>query len=155
MEQLFSQAFDIFSNVQCRLHKRVDAVLGHDDPNWRMTMGCPACRFVVSSLLPACFRVLISFQQLNKKPLDPTQMHAIDGCDSQKCDKTAGTCDERIFDSKYFLPCSFVDNFKDEVGLHATAQKADKTLSNHVGSEDGVAFWGVRRMTAVAATGRP
>jgi len=142
MEQLFSQAFDIFSDVQRRLQKRVDAVLGHNDPNWRMTMGCPACGFVVSSPLPACFRALISFQQLNEKPLDPARMHAIDGCDSQKRDKTAGTCDERIFDSKYFLPHSFVDNFKDEVGSHAAAQKADKTLSNHVGSEDGVAFLG-------------
>jgi hypothetical protein len=49
------------------------------------------------------------------------QMHAIDGCDSQKCDKMVGTCDEHIFDSKYFLPHSFVDGFKDKVRLHAAA----------------------------------
>ena len=67
-------------------------------------------------------------------------MHAIDGCDSQKRDKTAGSCDERIFDSEYFLPRSFVDGFKDEVGSHAAAQKADKTLPNLVESEDGFAF---------------
>jgi len=67
-------------------------------------------------------------------------MHAIDGCDSQKRDKTAGPCDEHIFDSKYFLPCSFVDGFKDEVGSHAAVQKADKALPNLVESEDGFAF---------------
>jgi hypothetical protein len=66
-------------------------------------------------------------------------MHAIDGCDSQKHDKTAGTCNERAFDSKFFLPHSFVDGFKDEVRLHATAQKANKTLPNLVESEDGFA----------------
>ena len=67
-------------------------------------------------------------------------MHAIDGCNSQKCDKMAGTCDERTFHSKYFLFRSFVDGFKDEVGLHAAAQKADKTLPNFVDSKDGFTF---------------
>ena len=46
-------------------------------------------------------------------------MHAINGCNSQKHNKMAGPCDEHIFDSKYFLPCSFVDGFKDKVGSHA------------------------------------
>ena len=86
------------------------------------------------------FIVLISFQQPDEKRLVPARMHAIDGCDSQKRDKTAGACDERTFDSKYFLHCSFVDGFKDEVGSHAAAQKADKTLPNFVESEDGFAF---------------
>jgi len=67
-------------------------------------------------------------------------MHAIDGCDSQKHDKTAGTYNECIFDSKYFLSCSFMDGFKDEVRSHATAQKANKTLMNDVELEDGFAF---------------
>jgi len=67
-------------------------------------------------------------------------MHAIDGCDSQKRDKTAGTCDKRIFDSKYFLSRSFVDGFKDKVRSHAAAQKAGKTLANDVELEDGFAF---------------
>ena len=87
-----------------------------------------------------CFRALISFQQPGENPLDPARMHAIDGCDSQKRDKMAGMCDERTFDSQYFLPHSFVDGFKDEVGSHTTAQKADKSLPNSVGSEDGFAF---------------
>ena len=87
-----------------------------------------------------CFGALISFQQPGENRLDPARMHAIDGCDSQKRDKTAGTCDERTFNSKYFLPRRFVDGFKDEVGSHAAAQKADKTLPNFVDSEDGFTF---------------
>ena len=51
MEQLFSQAFDIFSDVQRRLQKKVDTALGHDDPHWRMRYSCPACGFEVSSPL--------------------------------------------------------------------------------------------------------
>jgi hypothetical protein len=48
MEQLFSQAFDIFCDVQCRLQTKVDAALGRDVPNWSMKYGCPACGFEVS-----------------------------------------------------------------------------------------------------------
>ena len=67
-------------------------------------------------------------------------MHAIDGCDSQKRDKMAGTCDERMFDSEFFLPRSFVDGFKDEVGSRTAPQNVDKRLPNLVESEDGLAF---------------
>jgi len=49
-------------------------------------------------------------------------------------------CDERTFDSQYFLYHSFVDSFKDKVGSHAAAQKAVKTLPNFVESGDGFAF---------------
>jgi hypothetical protein len=49
MEQLFSQAFDIFSDMQRRLQKKVDTTLGRDDPNWSMRHGCPACGFEVST----------------------------------------------------------------------------------------------------------
>jgi hypothetical protein len=64
-------------------------------------------------------------------------MHAIDGCDSQKRDKTAGTCDERTFTSKYFLSRNFVDSFKNEVKSHKAAQKADKATSKLIELEDG------------------
>jgi hypothetical protein len=64
-------------------------------------------------------------------------MHAIDGCDSQKHDKRAGLCDDRVFESKYFLPCSFVDGFKDKVKSHAAAHRAENKSSNVVELEDG------------------
>ncbi len=140
MEQLFSQAFDNFSDVQCRLQRRVNTVLGCDVLNWDMKNGCPACTFEVSSPCKTHFIVFISSQQPDEKHLVPTRMHAIDGCDSQKRDKTVGMCNERIFDSKYFLSHSFMDGFKNEVRSHAAAQKADKTLTNDVELEDGFAF---------------
>ena len=142
MEQLFSQAFDIFSDVQRRLQRKVDTALKRDGPNWRMRYSCPACGFEVSSPLHDMFQSTHSFQQPGEEHLVPAQMHAIDGCDSQKRDKMAGTCDEHIFGSMYFLPRSFVDGFKDEVGSHTAAQKADNTLPNLVQSEDGFAFPG-------------
>jgi hypothetical protein len=64
-------------------------------------------------------------------------MHAIDGCDSQKCDKMVSLCNDRIFESKYFLPRSFVDSFKDEVKSHAAARRAEKVTSNVVELVDG------------------
>ncbi len=64
-------------------------------------------------------------------------MHAIDGCDSQKRDKTAGTCDERVFTSNLFLSRDFVDSFKDEVKSHAAADRAERAISKAVAPEDG------------------
>jgi len=140
MEPLFSQAFDVFSDVQRRLQRRADAALGCDIPNWDMRNGCPACAFEVGSLCKARFSAFIFSQQPDEERLVPARMHAIDGCDSQKRAKTAGICDKRIFDGKYFLSRSFVDGFKDEVKSHAAAQKADKSLTNVVELEDGFAF---------------
>lgn len=64
-------------------------------------------------------------------------MHAINGCDSQKCDKTAGSCNEHDFDSKYFLSCNFVNSFKKEVKLHAAMQRAEKNSPITVELKDG------------------
>ena len=64
-------------------------------------------------------------------------MHAIDGCNSQKRDKTAGSCDERNFDSKFFLSCDFMSSFKDEVKLHAAARWVEKDTPSPVELEDG------------------
>ena len=67
----------------------------------------------------------------------PARMHTIDGCDSQKCDKIAGSCDEHNFDSEYFLSCDFVNGFKDEVKLHAAARRAEKDSPGPAELEDG------------------
>lgn len=76
-------------------------------------------------------------QQPNEERLVPARMHAIDGCDSQKRDKTAGSCDERNFNSKYFLSRDFVNSFKDEVKSHAAARRAEKDSPSTVELEDG------------------
>src|SRR5438309_1724885 len=67
-------------------------------------------------------------------------MHAIDGCNSQKHDKTTGMYNKCTFDSKYFLPRSFVNSFKDEVESHTAARKADNTLPNLEQSKDSFTF---------------
>jgi hypothetical protein len=63
-------------------------------------------------------------------------MHAIDGCDSQKRDKTAGRCDERTFSSDLFLSRDFVNSFKDDVKSHAAAGRAQRANST---AKDGSA----------------
>ena len=50
MERLFSQAFDVFCDVQRRVQNRVDVALGCDSPTWRMKFNCPACGFEVRFL---------------------------------------------------------------------------------------------------------
>jgi hypothetical protein len=64
-------------------------------------------------------------------------MHAVDGCDSQKHEKTAGTCDECIFTCNLFLFHNFVNSFKDKVKLHMAAERAKKVTLKTVALEDG------------------
>jgi hypothetical protein len=80
-------------------------------------------------------------------------MHAIDGCDLQKHNKTAGLCDERKFNSRFFLSCGFVDGFKDEVKSHAA--RGLRSIP-HMLWNLRTAFWfqRVSRITAVVAIGR-
>ncbi len=56
-------------------------------------------------------------------------MHTIDGCNSQKHDKLAGSCDEQVFESKFFLSHDFVNSFKDEVKSHAAARRAENVTT--------------------------
>jgi len=66
-------------------------------------------------------------------------MHAINGYDSQKHDKTAGTCDERTFSSDLFLSRNFVNSFKDDMKSHAAAERAQRATSTAVALKDGSA----------------
>ncbi len=85
-----------------------------------MVVLCAGLRSVLHNT--TCLGAFIFFfQQSNEESLVPAQMHAIDGCDSQKRDKTAGSCNECTFDSKFFLSCSFMDSFKNEVKSHTAA----------------------------------
>jgi hypothetical protein len=77
------------------------------------------------------------FQQPNEESLVPAQMHAIDSCNSQKCNKTAGLCNEHTFDSKFFFSRNFVDSFKNKVKSHAATWRAEKDPLNVVETEDG------------------
>ena len=78
-----------------------------------------------------------NFQQPNEKSLVPTQMHAIDSCNSQKHDKIAGLCNDHVFESKYFLLHSFMNGFKNKVKSHAAAYRAEKDASNVTELENG------------------
>ncbi len=101
-----------------------------------MVVLCAGLRSVLHNT--TCLGAFIFFfQQSNEESLVPAQMHAIDGCDSQKRNKTAGSCNECTFDSKFFLSCSFMDSFKNEVKSHTAAWRAEKDPSNVVETEDG------------------
>jgi len=63
-------------------------------------------------------------------------MGATPGCDSQKRDKAAGTCDERTFSSDIFLSRDFVNGFKDDVKSHAAAERAQRATSTAVAPGD-------------------
>lgn len=67
-------------------------------------------------------------------------MHAINGCDSQKRDKTVGTCDQHTFSSNLFLSRNIVDSFKNEVKLHTAADRAERAISKAAAPEDGSTF---------------
>ncbi|KAI0271322.1 hypothetical protein BC834DRAFT_818640, partial [Gloeopeniophorella convolvens] len=127
LEALFSNAFDVYCDVRRRVQRRVDVALKRDASNWRMKYGCPACGYKLAG----------------ETRLVPDRMHAVDGCDSQKRDKAAGTCDERAFESRLFLSRDFVNRFHGEVRSHAAARQssqASQARVRAVEAEDGFAL---------------
>ncbi|KAI0261897.1 hypothetical protein BC834DRAFT_829607, partial [Gloeopeniophorella convolvens] len=128
IEGLFSNAFDVYCDIRHRVQRRVDAALKRDSPDWRVKYGCPACGYKVRP---------------DEVKLVPDRMHAIDGCDSQKRDKTAGACDERRFDGELFLSHDFVNGFHGEVKSHTAARQvsqASQARARTVEAEDGFAL---------------
>lgn len=48
----FSVAFDVYLAIRARAHARVQAALGRDTPNWRLTNACPACMYKLEGETP-------------------------------------------------------------------------------------------------------
>lgn len=46
----FSQAFDTYLELRCRVQEVINVQLGRDSPMWRILHGCPACQYKVSIL---------------------------------------------------------------------------------------------------------
>lgn len=159
MEQLFSRAFDNFSDIQRRLQKRVDAALGRDAPNWSMRYGCPACGFEVCSPLHSmsqCVHIYIYiFSNQVKKAL------SLHGCMPLTAAILKNATRQRAHATSVLLTASFSS-------LEAS-WTVSKTRSSLMQPHGGLrktprmlwrlkmALWfrRVSTMTAVGATGRP
>ncbi|KZV59469.1 hypothetical protein PENSPDRAFT_672324 [Peniophora sp. CONT] len=94
----FRQAFDIYLDLLKRVESRVNKALGRG-PDFQARLGCPACGYTDAD---------------NGDTLSPARLHAMDGCDSHKDMRGAGTADPRIYDSAMFLDQERVDRHKDE-----------------------------------------
>ncbi|KAK7676308.1 hypothetical protein QCA50_020725 [Cerrena zonata] len=98
-----SDAFDAYLWILRAVKVRIDSLLGQDGPDWRMQNSCPCCNHKVDGELV----------------LHPTRLLAMDGNNSVKRVASAGSADERVLKSSYFLSREQVDRFKDEVKRRA------------------------------------
>lgn len=90
-----------------------------------MLYGSCACCF------PRCLLSTDIGSQVEDEPeLSPTRLFAMDGNNSAKRIASAGSADERVFQSSYVLSRTEVDRFKDEV-KRRTPSKTTKTTDIH------------------------
>ncbi|EIW77818.1 hypothetical protein CONPUDRAFT_61444, partial [Coniophora puteana RWD-64-598 SS2] len=99
LRESFSNVFDVYLSLQRSVRGLIDAEMGRATPNWRALHGCPCCHYKVS----------------DEFPLQPAVQYAADGNNSARRTESAGSADQRIFKSDYFLSREEVDTFKNEV----------------------------------------
>ncbi|EIW62715.1 uncharacterized protein TRAVEDRAFT_101463, partial [Trametes versicolor FP-101664 SS1] len=109
-----STAFDAYLSILRYVQGQVDIVLGPTGTEWRMRNTCPCCTARVEG----------------EPELSPARLFAMDGNNSAKRIASAGSADERVFQSSYVLSRTEVDRFKDEV-KRRTPSKTTKTTDTH------------------------
>ncbi|KAF8583365.1 hypothetical protein K439DRAFT_1617574 [Ramaria rubella] len=96
----FSDALDTYLDILRRLDEAIKVRLGRDSPNWRILNNCPPCQYKLAG----------------EATLNPSVMGALDGNNSLKRFARADRCsDPLVFQSDYFLPAEYVDQYKDEI----------------------------------------
>ncbi|CDO75653.1 hypothetical protein BN946_scf184941.g6 [Trametes cinnabarina] len=119
-----ADALDIYLTICRSTFSRVMRTLGRDTPDWRARNACPACAYKLEGEEPEIFSRII----------------CMDGNNSLKRMGTSGkrsVGDTRSFESDYFLPREFVDQFANEVKSHQTQPKANvsKSTAGHQESD--------------------
>lgn len=108
-------AYDVYLELERHIETRLQTVLGHDTPNWRMLNSCPACQYKVVGEPPLKYSVLCALDGNNSaKLVDPAIRRG-----NERFDPRCGL-------SSIWLTESYVDQFKDEV------QRAHRTQKQHV-----------------------
>ncbi|KAH7903111.1 hypothetical protein BJ138DRAFT_1197236, partial [Hygrophoropsis aurantiaca] len=97
----FTIAFDEYLAILRSVQLSIDKSLGRDGPDWSLCGACPSC----------------SYEQPDEPTLVPARLHNMDGNNSAKRVDGSGSADHRIFHSRYFIPDTEVDRFKDDVRL--------------------------------------
>ncbi|KIJ34337.1 hypothetical protein M422DRAFT_182296, partial [Sphaerobolus stellatus SS14] len=119
----FSDAFDIYLELHRRLEKSLNETLGRDASNWRIKNCCPACLYKLSG----------------EPTLSPSVIGAIDGNNSLKrFTKKTGAQDPLQFESDYFLPRTFVDEYAGEVKVSRQRRKGNNGVSDPTDGHHGI-----------------
>jgi len=56
----FSIALDLFISIRNRIDSRVQAVIGRDEPTWRLRHACPACTYKIEGEPDLIFKMLVT-----------------------------------------------------------------------------------------------
>ncbi|KAG1760151.1 hypothetical protein EDD22DRAFT_848692 [Suillus occidentalis] len=110
LREQFAIAFDIYLQVKREVQQLVDHALNRDGADWHLKGSCPCC----------------GFEQPNEPQLIPRRLHSMDGNHSTKRLEGSGSADQRLFRSRYFIPVSAVERFRNDVcnrpGEHLTGK---------------------------------
>ncbi|KAE9407449.1 hypothetical protein BT96DRAFT_954511 [Gymnopus androsaceus JB14] len=111
----FSIAFDLYLNILSRVHKRVQAALGRDSPNWRLANACPCCLYRVEGEPELRFRLLATWDGGNScKRLKRSERVEVVDEDQPQLPKSREHADSRKVDGEYYLTREEVDEWSKE-----------------------------------------
>ena len=100
----FSIAYDIYLEVLYEVDRRVNKALGYDIPNWRLLNSCPCCTYRLEDEPELKFSLMVQMDGNNS-------LKRTKGFIRQSADRV----DSRKACTDYWITCSEVDVFKDEV----------------------------------------
>ncbi|KAG6809418.1 hypothetical protein H0H92_000329 [Tricholoma furcatifolium] len=103
-----SDTFDVYLDLRRRVDAQVATFLGRDGADYRVLHACPPCSYKIQG----------------EPELRYERMIVLDGNNSLKRIKAIGNrqiSDKRTFESDYFLPAEFVDQYANEVKARPAA----------------------------------
>ncbi|KAF9028412.1 hypothetical protein BDP27DRAFT_1536130 [Rhodocollybia butyracea] len=155
----FSITFDLYLDVLSRIHRRVQAALGRDSPNWRLANACPCCLYHVEGEPSMRYQMLGTWDGNNslKRLARNESTENVDGGDVPAPGKSKEFEDTRVAGGDYYLTREEVDAwskesikaaFGDQVAVDGEENPCEERWKN-LSEEVTAKMWGVYEETGV------
>lgn len=111
----FSSAYDTYLELVARTSDKLQAELGRNTADWRLKNACPACCFKTPDEPPMKFSMLIAIDGNNSLRRMPKALRTRDENGKIIVSEYTERADSRSVATDFYLPNSYIDEFKNEV----------------------------------------
>lgn len=105
-----ASGWDIYLSIMREVQQRIDVVLGHDTPNWRVLNSCPCCQYEVCRMHSYGISTDL-FKLVGEPQLKYRKISIMDGNTSLRRVDRRQSASKQMFQSDYFLPVDQVNKF--------------------------------------------